>query len=241
MTDIDNGQVLRQLVQLQRLHAKISQLRARVDECPKRMSELDAQLSGHGEAAENAKLTIETATKERRALERDVETLKAKLSHYKDKLMDVKTNTEYQAMLHEISYVETQIRAKEDQILERMVEADDLEAGLKVAHREFEEKQREIEQQKKELEEFVNSSEEELANFRHELEQLESSIPVEFLERFKRISAARGGVAVAMVQDQTCEACHVRLRPQMLVELKENKEIILCENCNRILCHPASV
>ena len=47
--------------------------------------------------------------------------------------MAVKTNIEYQAMQNEIEFAQTEVKALEDQILERMLEADDLTAAVKRA------------------------------------------------------------------------------------------------------------
>ena len=40
-----------------------------------------------------------------------------------------------------------------------------------------------------------------------------------------------------------CQLCHVKLRPQMFVELKRNDEIVQCPSCSRILYYepPAPV
>ena len=43
--------------------------------------------------------------------------------------MAVKTNVEYQAMQKEIEFAQTEVKKLEDQMLERMVEADELTAA----------------------------------------------------------------------------------------------------------------
>ena len=52
--------------------------------------------------------------------------MQARLSKYKEQLMEVKTNKEYQAMQKEISVAEQAVRAHEDRLLERMEEAETL-------------------------------------------------------------------------------------------------------------------
>ncbi len=234
----DYAELLRQLVHLQEYHCRISELQGKVERAPAQIAQLDAALEGQTSEVNSAQQRIEEATRERRALEHEVETLRGKLSHYKDQLMSVKTNTEYQAMLHEISFVETQIGDKEDRILECMLEADELESNLADATTSFEEKRRTIEVQKKEIEDFVSNSEKELVQLRAEMGQLENDLPAGFLERYQRIAAVRGGVALAAVSNSSCEACHVRLRPQLVAEIRTNREIMVCENCNRILYYP---
>lgn len=234
----DYSELLRQLVHLQEYHSRISELQGKVEHAPAQIAELDAVLEGETSEVSSAQQRIEDATKERKALEHEVEALRGKLAHYKDQLMSVKTNSAYQAMLHEIGFVENQIAEKEDRILERMLETDELESNLSSAKGNFEEKRRSIERQKKEIQDFVTNSERELEQLRTEMGQLENSLPAGFLERYRRIAAVRGGIALAAVSNSSCEACHVRLRPQLVAEIRTNREIIVCENCNRILYYP---
>jgi len=47
---------------------------------------------------------------------------------------------------------------------------------------------------------------------------------------------------VAEARDGMCQLCHMKLRPQMYVELKRNEVIVQCPSCSRILYYnpPAS-
>ena len=55
--------------------------------------------------------------------------MQTRLAKYKDQLLEVKTNREYTAMLHEIEAAQNDIRTREDRILEIMMESDELNAG----------------------------------------------------------------------------------------------------------------
>lgn len=240
MEHVESTGTLGQLIRLQRLHSEVADLQAKLAAAPGEISGLDAQLEADSQEVQSAREAIEDSGKDRRRLEGEVDSLRSKLAHYKDRLMEVKTNTEYQAMLHEIAYVEQQIVAKEDQILDQMMTAEELERKLAEARRRSEEGSREMLARKAELEAFVCASRDQLARLEGELAALESELPQHLVERYHRIAAARGGLAVTAVVDQCCEACHVRLRPQFLAELRTNSEIRLCENCNRILYFAAS-
>ncbi|MCA1557572.1 MAG: C4-type zinc ribbon domain-containing protein, partial [Acidobacteria bacterium] len=53
---------------------------------------------------------------------------------------------------------------------------------------------------------------------------------------YKRISTRiRDGVALAEARNNSCSACFMALRPQVMAEVRRGEEIIICENCNRIL------
>ncbi|OQX53470.1 MAG: hypothetical protein B5M54_06840 [Candidatus Aminicenantes bacterium 4484_214] len=52
---------------------------------------------------------------------------------------------------------------------------------------------------------------------------------------YHKIAAKRQGIALSPVHDEFCSLCHMRIRPQVINELKAGQTIILCENCGRIL------
>ena len=235
MQDIDTSHALKNLIRLQELQSKQTELREQVEQTPVEIARLDEELAEKRKIVEEAEAAITHSGKERRQTEAEVEDLRRKLAHYRDQLMEVKTNTEYQAMLHEISFVEGKISEREDFILEQMLESDELDRKLAEAKKIFEEEENVTLAKKKELEALVIESGSGLEEVEEERARIESIIPVEFLARYQRIAAVRDGLAVTKVLNHSCEACHVRLRPQLLAELRTNRQIILCENCNRIL------
>ena len=80
---------------------------------------------------------LAAAADKRRAEEKEVAGVQTRLAKYKDQLLEVKTNREYTAMLHEIEAAQNDIRAREDRILEVMMESDELNAGLKTSEAEL--------------------------------------------------------------------------------------------------------
>ena len=77
---------------------------------------------------------------------------------------------------------------------------------------------------------------EELAARRAERERLLAELPKQMNALYKRISARiRDGVAVAEARNNSCSACFMSLRPQVMAEIRRGEEIILCDNCSRIL------
>ena len=78
--------------------------------------------------------------------------------------------------------------------------------------------------------------ESELAKLREEKAAVESRIiDKELLERYRRIAAARKGIALAEAKNELCDVCHVRIRPQMYADLLRTDEIHFCDSCSRIL------
>ena len=53
---------------------------------------------------------------------------------------------------------------------------------------------------------------------------------------FEQVAKVRKGVAICMAtRDGLCSVCHVRLRPQVFQQVRQNDAIIQCDSCQRIL------
>ena len=199
------------------------------------MQALDARLQAAREAVAGAKARLAAALDRRRAEEKEVATVQTRLARYKDQLLEVKTNREYTAMLHEIETAQNDIRGREDRILEIMMESDELNAAIKQSESELKTAEREIATERAALEK-------EIADLRGDMEktaavrqQLTAEIDRRVLSTFEHVAKNRKGVAVAEAKDGHCTICHVRLRPQVFNEVRRNESIIQCDSCQRIL------
>ena len=70
------------------------------------------------------KLPIKADEAAKRKHEGTISEVRGKISKYRDQSLDVKTNDQYKALLHEIQFAEKEIAGTEDKILELMVNAD---------------------------------------------------------------------------------------------------------------------
>jgi predicted nucleic acid-binding Zn-ribbon protein len=148
--------------------------------------------------------------------------------------MDVKTNKEYTAMLHEIETVEREIGTTEDQILAEMERSDDLKQQVKKEEGIFAEAEQHHRGEVSALDERVASLESQAAKVGQDRDEQAAALPAELLERFERVAHLRGH-GVAEAAEGMCTGCRVKLRLQFYVELKRNDKVRQCEACSRIL------
>src|SRR5205814_8816037 len=116
---------------------------------PKRVTAIEAKLAGTKAGLEKARAAVKTDEAARRKHETAITDLRGKISKYRDKSLDVKTNEQYKALLHEIQFAEQEITANEDKILELMVTAEAREKQVQDAEAELTEETAEIEKEKK--------------------------------------------------------------------------------------------
>ena len=233
--ELSEKEELRLLKQLQELDLQLKDLRDRLEQVPQQVSELDQALNENRRILEHAEAIVEEQQREQRQTENEVGSLREQLSRYKTQLMEVKTNKEYQAMLHEIETIERQIDAKEDQILELMLAAEDrLEKG-RTLKQEFRTRDEELQLSRTEAESFSSEAATEIDRLKQERENLASALTPGRLFQYQRISRARGGRAISRIIDGSCQGCNVVLRKQLIAEVKTSARIATCEACNRIL------
>jgi uncharacterized protein len=226
---------LDRLIRLQHLETGADEARRKIADYPERTQALDARLQSSRERLSSVKARLTAAQEKRRADEKEVATVQIRLAKYKDQLLEVKTNREYQAMLHEIEAAQNDVRTREDRILEIMMEADELAAAVKKSEAELKTAEKEIAAERQALDR-------EIAELRAELEEtaaarrkLASEIDRGVLAVFEQVAKGRKGVAVAEARNGLCTICHVRLRPQVFNEIRRNASIIQCDSCRRIL------
>jgi hypothetical protein len=226
---------LDRLIRLQQLETTAEDARRRIAEHPGRLQRLDARLQAARDVLAGAKAHLTTVQEKRRAEEKEVATVQGRLAKYKDQLLEVKTNREYTAMLHEIEAAQNDIRGREDRILETMMAADDLSAEIKKADAELKVAEKEVTDARAQLEAEMTTLQTEIERTGRERQTLVAEIDRGVLNIFEQTAKGRKGVAVAEARNGLCTICHVRLRPQVFNEIRKNESIIQCDSCRRIL------
>ena len=121
------------LLRLQEADKEIRRLQDEIAELPKRVAAIEHKLADTKAQLEKAQAAVKADEAARRKYETTITDLRGKISKYRDQSLDVKTNEQYKALLHEIQFAEKEIAANEDKILELMVNADARDKEVKAA------------------------------------------------------------------------------------------------------------
>jgi predicted nucleic acid-binding Zn-ribbon protein len=226
---------LTRLIRLQQLESAADEARRKIADHPARAQALDDRLQSARDGLAGIKARLATAAEKWRAEEKEVAGVQTRLAKYKDQLLEVKTNREYTAMLHEIDAAQNDIRGREDRILEVMMESDELNAGIKKSEAELKAAEKEVAAERAVLETEQAGLQAEIDRTTAERGKLVADIDRHVLAIFETTAKGRKGVAVAEAKDGLCTICHVRLRPQVFNEVRKNESIIQCDSCRRIL------
>jgi len=225
---------LEKLMQLQDADREIQRLNDEVAALPRKVAAIEAKLADTKTAVEKAKAAIKADEAARRKYESSIQDLRQKISKYRDQSLEVKTNEQYKALLHEIEFAERDIRQIEDKILEGMLDADLNEKRLRAAEAELREETAEIEKEKAEARRRTEEDQKQLAEWNAKRDQLRSGISADTLRHYDRVLKFRK-TALAEARDHKCGTCQVMLRPQTYDDVQKNEKILTCDSCQRIL------
>ena len=226
---------LKQLIALQELENSATASRSKLEGLPARQDALDVRLERSAANVSGAHQRFDEHRADRQTKEKDLAAVQTRLSRFKDQLMEVKTNKEYQAMQLEITGGEAEISRLEDRILERMLEADELTSNVQTAERQHADEQSMVESERAGLELERTELEKRIEQLEAERGERTSGLSPPALSLFATVAKHRNGVAVVEARDGRCSSCQVRLRPQLCNDIRRNDTLIQCESCQRIL------
>jgi len=222
------------LLHLQDAEKEIRRLQDEVAELPKRVAAIEHKLADTKAQLDNAHSAVKADEATRRKYESTISDLRGKISKYRDQSLDVKTNDQYKALLHEIQFAEKEIAATEDKILELMLNADARDKEVKAAQADLKAETAEIEKEKADARERTAEDEKQLVSWRAKRDQMRAGVNEDLLRHYERVSKFRG-TGISEVRDHKCMACQVMLRPQTYNDVRTGQQTVVCDSCQRIL------
>jgi predicted nucleic acid-binding Zn-ribbon protein len=239
------NQHLETIVELQRSLVELRDAERRLHGIPDWMRELhDEHVVRRGEI-EALEANADAAAHDRRSAEAAVADAQEKLKKYQQQINRVSTQREYGALLQEIDTVKSQIAGFEEQAFSS------LEQNEKT--------QRELAERREAFRDLDERYAAELARWESEKPQIQSQVaalagavadlrarlPKPLLGQFERILERHPGGALAPVRlierpgkgprEWHCGACNYRVRPQVVVEIRNGEGLVQCDSCKRVL------
>jgi predicted nucleic acid-binding Zn-ribbon protein len=226
---------LSQLIDLHELDKEIAQVDQQLNHLPKELEALAQQLESRQSELATKLQELEELQKQRREAEAEVEDLEEGIKESRKRLLTIKKDLEYKAMLKEIGFKEDQRDHKETRVLE-LLEAIEAHTGLTgELEQEIEAERNALSQQETEVAAQVAKLGEERAKLETKRVGLRQGLPAALLKRYEFINQRRNGGAVAEVRHGVCTGCHMNILPQQFIDLQKGEEILQCPHCQRIL------
>jgi len=226
---------LSKLIEVQELDKVVQEVTQELERLPEELKteeaaleDLKAQQTTHLQEMENLK-----------GLRRDTETETAQMEDgikkSRGRLMEIKSNIEYKAMIKEIAFKEDQRDKQETRVLEIMEQLEAQKRALEEVEEQIKESQAALAQRSTAVAAAVKKLKQQLAGLEEQRKKMRKGVPAQLLKRYEFIRQRRNGTAIASVFEGVCFGCHMNILPQQFIDLQKGVEILQCPHCQRIL------
>lgn len=223
------------LIRLQECDSMLAGLSAKKNSLPEKLQQIDEEFQRFKENISQSAMRYEKLKTEREENELKVKKISEAMARSKEKLLDVKTNKEYQAMLKEIETAETSLGGLESQIIILLEEMDELSVQVKQDQETLKQAEKNYLDDKKIIEEKLSSFDAESDEWNRKRSALQKNIPEDLLALYEKIRKRNQGVGVIPVWKAVCSGCHMNIPPQLYNELQRSSDLLSCPSCHRIM------
>jgi len=228
--DLDN------LIELQKTDTNLRRLKKSIQTAEERRAEIEQEFEKHAFSIREIQTRRDSLNAKRADLEKQIAENKTYLERADRNLKHSQNQKEYETAMRETDALQKQIGAFETQIVELMEEVEGVEGELT-------ERAEEINTIDAKRAAALKDFDKALAKDKSEFDAATAvravsfaKLPATFAGIYDRLAQrSRDGIAVAEVINGSCSACYISLRPQVQVNVRKGNEIIVCENCSRIM------
>jgi predicted nucleic acid-binding Zn-ribbon protein len=217
---------------------RMRELNAALGRIPRELAEVEGRIASGQRVLEEQTQRVKQLQLERRGFEKEIEAHAEQERKFQGQLFQVKTNQEYQALLHEIEGVKQKRSLIETRVLESLEEEEQLGATRAAHEKAATESRRLGEARRQELETEQARLEREAGGVRERRGALLAQLPPGLRGRYERIHGALDGRAVVAVLRNACGGCMRQLPPQRVQEARRQDTVVVCDGCGRLVVWP---
>ncbi|MBP7232264.1 MAG: hypothetical protein KBA28_10065 [Syntrophaceae bacterium] len=223
------------LISLQECDSQLVKLSAKKTRLPEKIRKMEESFLVFKENTEQNKKKLAQIRAQRAEYEADIKKTNDSVIKTRERLLEVKNNKEYQAMLKEI---ETAEKTKGDIETKIIVLMEDMEKIVVLVKQDDETLQQatvKYAEEKKAIEDELNAVDTDSAIWMEKKSALQKLLPEALLSQYEKIKKRNNGIGVISVWKAVCSGCHMNIPPQLYNELQRSNNLLNCPNCSRIM------
>lgn len=227
---------LKALAKLQYVDSKLDKIVTLRGSLPDEVDELEFEIQGLEQKKAKIEEDIQEIEGEISKRKAGIKDFGAQIRKYEEQLNTVKNNREYEALTKEVEFAnleiltsEKKIKQMEDQIAMRRSMMDETQEHIN-------DRSLDLNAKRQELEEIVRETETEEKRLRGLSTDAEAFVDDRILQAYRKIRRnMRNGLAVVSTDREACGGCFAIIPPQMQLEIRQKKKLLICENCGRMI------
>lgn len=235
MTTVEED--IRFLIQIVKKDIEIQKIKKFLEEAPAHIAEINKKIKGMEDELRESQNAFDKLEKERRHLEREIESQNDKITQKRIEQDAAKTNKVFRALGNEIEYLMKQVDKEEERILTILEAAEARKKEVDASTGKLNEVKDSLSSRGRELEEGMRKSREALKIMEDEKVRILPHLSDRIRRLYNRILGVKGDSGVANLVGDICHGCYSRVPPQRAHEIRKNNQIMTCEVCGRILVY----
>lgn len=239
ITDMTVEEKLKALYQLQTYLSGIDEKRALRGELPLEVQDLEDELAGLNTRLDNIKGEIADFKAAITQKKGEIANAQTSVERYTKQLDSVKNNREYETLSKEIEFQNLEVELCNKKINEAEARIRDKQQETESVNALIADREAALDEKRSELDGIMQETRDDEEKLKNKARDLEEKIDPGLLRSFKRIrKGARNGLAISVVQRDSCGGCNNKIPPQRQLDVKMHQKIVVCEYCGRILIDP---
>jgi predicted nucleic acid-binding Zn-ribbon protein len=231
---------LQHLLELQRLDGEIASREKELAALPGKRKAFEETRAAVAAELVRARENLQSGEIDQRQVEASLQDQEALLRRLEGQQFQVKDNTAYTALLHEMEHAKEVISDCETRILEGMDAAEAAREALAAAEADDRATSERLDSEERATDAREEQLQRELAELNARRVEVGPKLDAKILAVYEKILRRRQP-ALALVSDEMCQGCRVNIPAQNYIEILKGERIITCGNCHRILVHPEMV
>lgn len=232
-------QALLDLLELQRIDSTIDRLQSRRRNL-REQEELEALESRLGEIEKelgDQQAAVDEVTTRQKKIDGDIDLISQKIAAEQERLYagNINSPKELAHLQAELESLRRRKSSLEDTDLEIMEEREAKEKELQRLTEEQTSLQAQIQEAAANRDRAATDIDVQLGEAQGKRGTWAPKFDNETLEFYDGLRASRGGVAIAALEDGTCQGCHMKLPAQEYEKVRQSEGLVYCDECRRIL------
>lgn len=230
------AQRLEALSKLQSIDSSLDEIKKVRGALPEEVMDLEDEIAGLETRLEKFNSDLKDSDSLIASFKAGIKESEKLIKKYQDQQMNVRNNREYDAITKEIELQNLEILIFEKKIKETVAKIENKKTVVEETSGFIEDRKKDLEAKKEELEQITTESEGEEQKLLKEREKASKNIEERLLNSYNKVRGnMRNGLAVVPVKRSACGGCFNIVPPQKQAEIRDQKKLIVCEHCGRVL------
>jgi len=209
-------------------------------EQPARIEHIKRQFEEKKKSLDTATHAVKQLQVKKKEKELELAAKEESIKKSQGQLFQLKSNKDYQIKLTEIASLKADASVLEEDVIKVLDEIETAESQLHASKSVLAQEEKKFKEEEAKVDAQIKDIEAEIQILSDKRTILLSDIDKTILGKYEQLLKTRSGLALAPVDmtRENCGACHMRITPQTINEIKMYKNLVLCESCVRILYIP---